>query len=155
MSKNNLPQLLQDLAAEVDQGFIEDTFEINGHRYLMRLLSDGETSWKNRYIDAFASALAMISQRKAPTLAVGIRAINGIKVTDIFKPTANEDSSEEAKKEVKDWEQMGELKRQFAAAEKLVDYLSKRPAEFTTGLYDKWQELEKRRDEVMTNLKKS
>jgi len=151
-------KLLADLASEVDQGFIEDTFEVNGHSYKMRLLSDGETNWKNRYVDALSSALSMLSQRKSATLAVAIRSIDGQSVESLYAPVVDVDLNEEdkkaAEKKVTDWTLLGKLERQFRVAADVYDFLSARPEAFVTSLWEKFQELENRRDEVIKNLKK-
>lgn len=154
MSK--LPKLLEDLASEIDQGFIEDTFEVLGKKYKLRLLSDGEANWKNRFIDGFASGMAILSQRKSATLAVAIREIEGQNVIAIFTPAAPAaDEKAENKKEYDEWSKATELERQFIVARKMYDYLSKRPSDFTTELYNKFDELEARRKEVVKNIKNS
>ena len=154
MAKSKTPKVLEDLASEIDEGFIEDTFEVGKHFYTMRLLTDGETNWKNRFIDAMSSALSMLSQRKAPTLAIAIRKIDHVSVEEIFKPEKPADDAEESDKKAYDeWNKLSKVERQFRIAESLFNYLSERPAEFTTALYNKYSELEKRREEVIKNLK--
>lgn len=156
MVEKNLPKILADLAAEVDQGFLEETYEVKGHKYLLRLLSDGETNWKNRYIDGLASPLSMMSQRKSATLAVALRAIDGTDVISMYAPPAiTADSTDVEKAESERWGRLNSLDKQFEVARKLYEYIARRPAEFSTGLYAKFQELEERRDEVISNLKKS
>jgi hypothetical protein len=156
MSKEQLPKLLQDLSAEIDQGFIEDTFEVQGHKYKLRLLSDGESNWKNRYIDGLSSALSLMSQRKSATLAIAIRAIDANDVVTLFAPTVpTADSDDAAKKEYEEWTKATKLERQFNVAKKMYDFLSQRPNDFTTELFDGYSKLEDRRKEVIKNLKKS
>ena len=143
-------KLLADLAAEVDQGFLEDTFDILGHKYTMRLLSDGETNWKNRYIDGLSSALSIISQRRAATLAIAIRIIDGHNVESLYAPAApTSDATDIEKAEYERWTKMGRLERQFDASRKLYDYLSLRPDTFTVALFEKFQELESSREELI------
>ena len=152
--KNNLPQLLMDLASEVDQGFLEDTFEVQNHKYRLRLLSDGEANWRNRYIDGLSSALAIMSQRKVANLAVAIRAIDGQDVVAMFTPSVPAaDAPELEKQDFKIWSENTALERQFSVAKKLYDFLAQRPNEFTTELYAKLVELEDRRKEVIKNVK--
>lgn len=155
MSKELLPQLLQDLTSEIDQGFIEDTFEVQGRKYKLRLLSDGETNWKNRYIDGLSSALSLLSQRKSATLAVAIRAIDGQDIIALFTPPAPTAESTDAQKAEHDaWLRSSKVERQFAVAKKMYDFLSNRPNEFTTELFNRFEDLEGRRKEVIKNLKK-
>lgn len=150
-------KLLADLASEVDQGFIEDTYEVGGHQYTMRLLSDGENNWKNRYIDIITSSGALLSQQKAPTLAVAIRAIDGKSVDEIFPDPAAPaaDATQEDKDYHERWKGLSSEARQFERAKMLLNYLSKRPDDFISMLWEKYQELKGRREEVMQNLKKS
>jgi hypothetical protein len=146
--KEKLPKLLADLASEIDKGFLEEEFEVAGHKYKIRLLTDGEVNWKNRFIDGLSSALSMMSQRKSATLAIAIREIDGNAVVDIFRP-------EEGTKEFDIWKDMTAIERKFAAAKSLYDFLSNRTGDFTGELFTKFAALEERRGEVIQNLKKS
>ena len=148
IAKEKLPKLMADLASEVDKGFIEDTFTVGKFQYKMRLLSDGEVNWKNRFIDGLSSALSLMSQRKSATLAIAIREINGVSVSDIFKP-------EEGSKEHDLWKDMSAIERKFAAAKSLYDFISNRPGEFAADLFTEYSKLEERRAEVLKNLKNS
>ena len=151
-------QLLKDLASEIDQGFLEEPFEYKGHVYKMRLLSDGESNWKNRYIDGMANVLSIVSERRSATLAVAIREIDGVPVEKMYepKPPVGNDSDEDklAKIKYEEWSKLSPLRRQFQAAEKLYEFLAKRPETFSRELFEKYATLEARRDEVINNLKK-
>ncbi len=158
MSSSDMPQLLTDIASEVDRGFLEDTFTVQEHTYKLRLLSDGETNWKNRYIDGMTSALSILSQRRSATLAVACRAIDGHDVTQLFAPAApgaDDKEGSDKEKAYKTWMASTTIERQFLVAKKMYDYFSKRPVEFTAELYDHFTGLEKRREEVIKNVKKS
>lgn len=157
MAKDKVPQFLQDMASEVDQGFIEDTFEVFGRKFKLRLLSDGENNWKNRYVDVMVASGALISQNRAPTLAVAIREIDGQPMDKIFpdpvKPA--DDASDEEKQSYERWNRMSKLERQFERCKQMYEYLSNRPDDFVIALHEKFMSLRGRREEVLKNLKKS
>lgn len=141
-----MSKLLADLVSELDKGFIEETFEVKGHKFAIRLLTDGEVNWKNRFINAMDSSLALLSSRKAPTLAIAIRSIDDKSVVDVFA----EDLEGEA---LAQYGAKSAIEKKFWAAEQLFNWLSNRPSDFTGELYAKYAELEERRGEVQKNLK--
>jgi hypothetical protein len=153
--KQSTISLLDDLAKELDEGFIEDTFEVHGIFWKMRLLQDHESNWANGY-QRTNSAMAMLSSRRAPTLAIGIREIgkkNEMKQVrqffiDEWVKTRGE--MDEATRQILD--NTNDYVQQYFFAEQLFQWLSKRPSEFVQALWVKWQLLEERRtkaEEVM------
>jgi len=152
--------LLSDLENELDKGFIEDTFLVQGHYWKMRLLSDHEMSWAANY-QRTSSALALVVSRRAPTLAIGIREIgkaNGdgkphmFSVAEFFTTQwekVNKELDETTKSILAS---QNPYLPQYWFAEQLFHWLSKRNTEFVVALWEKWELLEKRRgktEEVM------
>src|SRR5882672_3653844 len=66
--------LLDDLAAELDKGFLDSIVVVRGLKWELRLLQDHERNWVNSYTVS-KNVLSMISSSKAPTLGIGIRRI--------------------------------------------------------------------------------
>lgn len=154
MSKKH--KLLADLESEVDRGFIEETVEHSGHKYTLRTLNDGESNWKNQFVDIMGSAANMLSSQKAPTLAISVRAVDGVSVTDMFrpdKPEGEENKEDREWREYLSWETMRPFERQIFCAKKLLEWFYLRPNEYTSGLFEHYQKLEERRREVITNIK--
>jgi len=155
--------LLDDLAKELDEGFIEDTFEVNKVLWKMRLLQDHELNWANGY-QRSNSALAMLTSRRAPTLAIGIRAIGrmGADGKPEMKPvrqffidewTKQRGELDEATKAILD--NANQYVQQYWFSEQLYQWLSQRPGEFVQALWAKWQLLEERRSKVEAAMGKS
>lgn len=157
MSENeDMSQMLADLTAEIDKGFLEETYEVQGHKYRMRLLSDGENNWKARWMDAFGSALSILAQRKSATLAVSLKSIDEQDVLVLFAPKAPPtDAAESVLADYEKWSKGDALDRQFIVAKKIYNFLSQRPETFVTALYAEYEKLEKRRDKLVKNVKKS
>lgn len=150
-NKPNPRQLLEDLSNELKGSLIEDTFEVHGIQWTMRLLNEDEFTWcfSKTEID-LKNAIAMGISFRLPTLAIGIRAFNGKSVVETFQDDWNELPEDE--KEVF-------LSRPGATPDKIgaefmLEYLKALPSTFVNELYEKWQELELRRKESQEALKK-
>lgn len=146
--------ILDDLASELDQGFLEDTFEVAGHQWTMRLLQDHERNWANGFIRN-TSINSMVTSVRAPTLAIGIRSIDGIPIATFFQKqfeAENEELHALARQMI---EQANPYTRQYWFAERMFQWLSLRPPTFVEKLWAKWLSLEERRDKAEESMGKS
>lgn len=148
-NKLNPKQVLFDLAKELDGNTIEDDFEVFGKIWTLKLLNEEESNWRNANL-IVASRLTALSSLRLPTLAMSIRKIDGISVYDFF---ANEwmELSEDDRKEL---ENMNKYSKKYFVAEKLMEFLSQRIPDAIDLVWEKYQELEKRREESQGFLKK-
>jgi hypothetical protein len=146
--------VLDDLADELDKGFLEGTFPIRGIQWTMRLLQDHERNWANGYLKA-TSLQSMVTSVRAPTLAIGIRKINGLDVEAFFIQTWEEQAKVLSAVEKQILAATNPYVKQYYFAEQLFAWLSIRPPTFVQELWDKWMELENRRDEAEKAMGKS
>jgi len=155
--------LLDDLAKELDEGFIEDVFEIRGILWHMRLLQDHERNWANGYVRT-TSVNAMITSVRAPTLAVGIRAIGKLTtdgkkdlmgIKDFFLQQWLKEKGELDPVAQRILDNANQYVQQYWFAERLFEWLSKRPPDFVNELWEKWSGLEKRREDAEKAMGKS
>lgn len=75
--------VLRGLKQSFEAGFIEDTFDIAGHKWTMRTLNGMESLWRDGFVDLSITA-SFLSSRRVPTLAIAIKKIDDRNVTDIF-----------------------------------------------------------------------
>lgn len=146
--------ILDDLASELDKGFLEETFEVSGHRWTMRLLQDHERNWANGFIRN-TSLNAMLTSVRAPVLAIGIRAIDDVPIPTFFQKQWEEESAELETLARQMLETSNPYIKQYWFAERLFVWLSQRPPKFVEGLWAKWTELEQRRDKAEEGMGKS
>lgn len=150
--KTNPRQILEDLSNELKGSLLEDEFEVHGVKWTMQILSDDELSWSLSKTELDPkNPLAMGISHRTPTLAVGIKKINGTSVADSFQT---------------DWDLLMEDERESLlsvkgqtsnkiGAELLWRYLKAQPPEFIKELWDCWTSLESRKREGQDSLKKS
>jgi hypothetical protein len=163
IKKTGVESILDDLATELDQGRLEDTFVVRKIHWKMMLLQDHENNWANSY-QRTNSALAILSSRRAPVLAIGIREI-GREGPDgkVEMKTVKAFFLDEWKKERGEMDEISqrildnsnEIVQQYWFAEKLYEWLSKRPSEFIQELWSNWLKLEERRTEAEKAMGKS
>lgn len=146
--------ILDDLAAELDKGFVEDTFEVAGHTWTMRTLQDHERAWASGFIRT-QSMNSMLSSMRAPTLAAGIRSVDGKPVAEFFKDAWEKEATDMGEAVRKVMESQNPYILQYWFAEQLYVWLSKRPPSFVEKLWEKWLLLEKRREEAEVAMGKS
>ncbi len=139
-----LSPLLQDLQADLLKGRIEDEFDFAGRKWRMATLSDGQLVWSYSYV-TMASNLAMLTSRKAATLAAAISHIDGQPISTLFDLPDDQKLKEFL---LNDEDELVSFYR-----EKLYAFLSPLPDRVITELYMFFETLEKRREEVITNLK--
>jgi hypothetical protein len=146
-------QVLLDIKKELEGYCIEDTFEVHGHSFKMRLLDESENRWVLGFVPNldFQNIKTLMSIR-VPMLAAGVREIDGNSVSTMFD---------------EDWDKLSEdekesLFREHGSDSKLIfvknslrDLLDKFPPEWNSELYAKWTELEARRRSAQDLLKNS
>jgi len=151
-------QLLTDLLNEMESKCISDTFEVEGHKYEMRLLDGAETDWRNKYvtlsgisIEKASINLSIINAVKKPTLAVGIRSIDGGLIESLF-----EHEWDELKDEVKiSLLADGEDAKKWFIAERFLKFIQAWADDTIEDLWKEWDKITTRRKEVKEELKKS
>jgi hypothetical protein len=150
-TKKSPKQILDDIGKELDiTGGISDVFNVLNHNWEMALLNEEESNWRMAHV-VVSTKLSAVASFRLPTLAIGIRKIDGISIADFFED---------------DWQVLSEAARQemllsnpftrkYFCAEHLMNFLSQRFPEGVAELWEKWQELEDRRKEAISSLKKS
>lgn len=148
----NPRRVLNDLAAELDGETLESTFNFKGHEFTISLLNEEETNWRNGFVNT-GTSLSTLSSWRLPTLAIGIRFIDGISVYDFFAEEWKE--TEEGRQVRTLLEGKGRFSRKYFVAEHLMEWLAERDPEVLEEMWEHWLELEKRREEAQESLKKS
>jgi hypothetical protein len=148
----NPKQILLDLQKELSGELLEDTVDIRGRKITFRLLNEAETGWVYGFVNVgtMGQASMLLSARLA-MLAVGIKAIDGVTVEELFAETW--DSLDEIKKS--DLLSSNAGKKKFAIASMFMDTLSEYPPTFISDLQDAWKLLEERRNEAQREVKNS
>ena len=144
-----LSNVLLNLQKELDGLFLEDTFIIHNNKFTLRLLSESETIWTFQFMDP-KSTLSLAVAARLANLSIGLRAINGIPIPEVFKETF--DSMPEDKRNQLVAEHKEESKI-YAAL--VMDWLSAQPSVFVNELHNVWQDLEERRIEAQDEVKNS
>lgn len=152
MSTEDPKTILNDLARELDGDCLEDTFTWTGRVFKIRLLNEEESNWRNGFINT-GSGLATITSWRLPTLAIGIREIDGIPVFEFFR---NEwEKTQQGRDIVRLVEGRGSFSMKYFSAEHLMQFLGSRPPEALEEMWKYWKMLEDRREEAQSNIKKS
>jgi hypothetical protein len=146
--------ILDDLATELDKGFLEANFDIAGHQWTMRLLQDHERNWANGFVRN-TSLNAMLTSVRAPVLAIGIRAIDGVPIPTFFQKQWEAESAEMETLAKQMLDAANPYVKQYWFAERLFVWLSQRPPNFVEQLWSKWTELESRREKAEDAMGKS
>lgn len=144
--------ILLDLQKELSGELLEETFDLRGKKFTLRLLTESETGWVYSFVNvgSLGQAATLLGARLA-MLAVGLRAIDGYTVEELLEGV---------------WDGMGEEKRReclannhhqkkFALASIFMEQLSEYPPAFISELQEKWQRLEARRNEAQGEIKNS
>lgn len=154
MSENTIPnpkQLLMDLGKELDGDCLERTFELFGHTWSIRLLNEEESNWRNGYVNT-GSKLSTITSYRLPTLAIGIREIDGIPVFAFFQEEWK--NTEEGRQALELIEGRGRFNQKYFTAEHMMEWLAERFPEKMEELWEPWADLEERREKAQGSLKK-
>lgn len=159
----SIKQLFSDIAKEMESKCISDTFLINGHNYEMRLLNGEEAQWRNAHImlegmsikadgklGLTSTNLAALTSIKLPTLAMGIRKIDGVTVEDAYAEDWGLLQEEARISLLRD----NKYARKWFVAEHFMEYLANWPDTVLEDLWRNWAELERRRDAAGEAVKK-
>ena len=146
-----LRQLLDDVRKDLEgDSSIEGEFVIGSHKFFMRLLNEEETNWRNSHI-LMSTKLAAVSSFRLPTLAIGIRLIDDVPVFEYFAS-----DWESMEKEIREeLNKSSRFSHKYFGSEHLMEEMSQYQPETLDLLWEKWQELEKRREEAVAAVKKS
>jgi len=148
----NPKMILMDLARELDGETLEHTCMVHNHKWTMRLLNEEESNWRNGFVN-MGTRLSAITSWRLPTLAIGIRAIDGVPIFEFFKEQWS--TTEELRKALETMEGRGKFSQKYFAAEHLMEFLSSRFPEVLEPLWEEWQKLEERREGAQASIKKS
>lgn len=139
-------KVLQDLSTELNEGFLEETYEVAGRQWTMRTLNDAAEVWSDKFI-ASGSLIATVSSRRAIKLAASIMAINDVPIEQLFFFAETEAGRAE-----KEFVLANSIRERFWYAEKMFEYLSEQPSQFIAELYMKYIELTNRQMKVMREV---
>ena len=150
MSAKKLSGILLDLHKELQGDLLQDDFVIRGRKYTLRLLNEKETNWSFSFIKS-NSTLSIATSVRLANLAVGIRAIDGVTVEDLF-----EDQWKSMSELDKNAELLKHETKQFAVAAMMLEFLSTEShSSYVSELHEKWQELDSRRSDAQHEIKNS
>ena len=143
----NPANLLMDLTKELQGLLIEDTFEVLGHKYTMRLLTEEETIWTYSFLNPKSTVSIAVASRLA-SLSIGLRAIDGIPIEECFTPIWEALSDPEQGEMLKEYKSS-----QMVYAKLVMDWLGEQANEFMNKMHSSWQSLEKRREDSQDQVK--
>lgn len=141
--------VLLDIEQELQGLLLEETFEIFKHKYTLRLLSEEETIWTYGFLNPKSTISIAVASRLA-TLAIGLRAVDGSPIPDVFQDKYNV-----LPQEKKDDLHAEHKEPQFIYAAVVMEWLRKQPDVFINQMHDAWQKLELRRTKGQNELKNS
>ena len=132
---------LDDLKKLLVDGSITKDIEYEGHTYTFSSLTEEEDVWKDRFVQ-LDSPLAMATSKRAPTLAIALRKLDGTYVEDLFPDFNNPAILESGIK--------------FLVAQTLLDdYFRKMKRKHISALYGLYIiEIEKPEKEAIDEIKK-
>ena len=145
--------LLEAIKNEFWKGHNSADVVIGDHTYTLKTLNNAEEAWRDGFVAPSAS-LGFLTARKAPTLAVALKAIDGLIVTDLFSepPTEEVNEVQEMVKQISQ-NQQGE---KFEIAKKVLEFINDLPSDVVDTLYNKYMELENtRKNAIQSYIKKN
>lgn len=145
-------RILLDLQRELSGELLEETFEIRGKKFTLRLLNESETGWVYGFVSvsSIGQAATLLGARLA-MLAIGVRAIDGYTVEELLEGVWSD--MDEVKK--REYLSNNHNSKKFALAAIFKEQLSEYPPSFISELQEKWQGLEARRNEAQGEIKNS
>lgn len=151
-------QILTDLMNEMRGRCLSEAFESEGHTYEMQLMNGEETNWRNSHVilkgisfENKAIGLDTISGMRNPTLAIGIRKIDGTTIESMFESNWDDLNNEVKIAMIGD----NPKARKWFIAERFLEVLSTWDDVTLEDLWGKWAELMSRRRLVQDKTKKS
>lgn len=133
---------LKDFFAEVSVGFLEDTFELRGHKWTVRTPTPDEEAWADKYVQA-DTAMSFVSTQRLARLAVSIKSIDGNLLESMYDYP--EDISSDDRKLLT----QPERKRYWVYAQFMASLSADVPPPVIRELWDKYEVLMKRQDEAL------
>lgn len=132
---------LELLKEELKKGFIEEEFEVGGHKWRLRTLTEDDECWADTYLRTMSTA-AILSSRKAPRLAVSIVSLDGELTKDMFG--IPDDMPAEAKKDLQD----NPVRFKYWLYDQMLYFLLEEGnRSFVNGLWEKYEALTTKREE--------
>jgi len=147
---NSLKQSLMDFQKEMKSQLLEDTFEVRGKRWTMRLLNEEETLWATSMMNTSTIVTSAVSAQLAH-LAMGIREIDGSPIYEYF--TEDWDKLEDRERAA--LLEMNRYALKYFVAEHMHSFLAEMPPEVTNDLWECWNKLLERREDAQAMAKKS
>ena len=135
---------LKDFFAEVNVGFLEDVFELRGHKWTMRTPTPDEESWSDRYTQA-DTAMSFISSQRLARLSVAIKAIDNTPLENMYE--YNDDMPAEDKKLLA---AEPERKRYWTYAQLMASLAADIPPPVVRELWTKYELLLKRQEAALS-----
>lgn len=147
----NLKMALMDIGKDLNvTDTISDVFTVFNHTWEMALLGEEESNWRMSHV-VMSNKLSVVASFRLPTLAIGIRKIDGVAILDYFSEDWDA-ISPDTKQELLN---MNPYSQKYFCAEHLMKFLADKYPEGIAELWEKWQILEARRTEAIAALKKS
>jgi hypothetical protein len=144
----NRHKVLSDIETQTRGTEITDVFEVAGHRYLMSTLTADEETWADSYTNA-TNPVVIISSMKLPALAASIRAIDDVKIDELF--TFPEDITEFDKQ----FHSQDQYHKRYWLMSQMLLWLGPKPQLMINELWRHYVTLIDRRDKSWDELKKS
>jgi len=142
--------ILSNLQKELSGDFLQETVEVRGRKFTMRLLSEKENGWTFRFFKAGNELSLAITVRSAQ-LAMGIRAIDGVSLIDCTKAQLNALTIIERNTLF----EKNDGNPDFVASELFMKFLLDMPPEYVGELHEHWTQLQMKQQEAQEALKKS
>lgn len=138
---------LDNLAAMLDKGHIESTFDAFGFRWKLTTLVDHETAWIQQFVITTSPAAMFFSSRSA-TLAMAI--VGYGKIDELGNATIKPVSEQFAAAWIKENEGVdGKVRAilnsqnpyasRYFFAQKMLEWIGSRPSAFAAALWEKYQ----------------
>lgn len=143
-SKRN--KILEDLKLDLLKGRREREVVALGRKFKMHTLNEDEESWADSYIRA-TSTMAILSTKKAPTVAAAISEVEGQPVAALFE------YPDDMPKEVKDMLDKNPIQRSYWIREQMLMFLVEDSnRKFVNVLYSAYEEMLAERDEALSQI---
>jgi hypothetical protein len=141
--------VLEVLRQELSLGFLERTFELKGHKFVLRSPTEDDEVWADAFVRS-NTPMAMLTSRKAPRLATSIKSIDGVGTVDLFP------LPDDMQKEVKAELQKSPVQYRYWLYDQMLMFLSEESSRpFINDLFDAYEKMENDRNEALKKLPNS
>lgn len=138
--------VLQALKQDLSKGFIEEEVEIDGHKFVLRTLSEDSEVWSDSFIRV-SSSISILSSRKAPRLAAAIKSIDGVSAEHLFEYPDDMDGDQ--KKSLND----NPIQKKYWIYTQMLYFLSDETSRpFINKLWEAFDKLEDKREEGIKEI---